>query len=163
MRIAGLGSLPSGPRTLPPLIEAMDALQPKRLWMPGSVLAYSNYGTALAAVALEDVTGVKWEAYLDDHVLGPLGMSVHQRLATASGRVQGACLGGLLSYGRDGRAARVRVLCAAPCGQRQQHGGGHGAADGRAAGPTRYLGGFPAHQKSGSWKAPTCRTPGSMA
>lgn len=47
---------------------------PARVYPPGTVTSYSNYGTTLAGVAIEDVTGTPYEQYLDEHIFSPLGM-----------------------------------------------------------------------------------------
>lgn len=47
---------------------------PARVFPPGKVTAYSNYGTTLAAVIVEDVSGMPFEDYLQTRILSPLGM-----------------------------------------------------------------------------------------
>lgn len=47
---------------------------PARVNPPGSVTSYSNYGTTLAAVVVEDVSGMPFAQYLQSHILDPLGM-----------------------------------------------------------------------------------------
>ncbi len=48
---------------------------PARVRPPGTVSSYSNYGTTLAAVIIEDVTGMSYEQYLQTRILSPLGMN----------------------------------------------------------------------------------------
>lgn len=48
---------------------------PARVNPPGKVSSYSNYGTTLAAVIVEDITGVTFEQQLQSRILDPLGMS----------------------------------------------------------------------------------------
>ncbi|WP_054847879.1 serine hydrolase [Methanoculleus chikugoensis] len=48
---------------------------PARVYPPGTVTSYSNYGATLAAVIVEDVTGVPFEQYLNEHILSPLSMT----------------------------------------------------------------------------------------
>ncbi len=48
---------------------------PTRLWPPGKVSSYSNYGTVLAGVIVEDVSGMPFDEYLQSRILSPLGMS----------------------------------------------------------------------------------------
>jgi CubicO group peptidase (beta-lactamase class C family) len=48
---------------------------PARVYPPGTVTSYSNYGTTLAAVIVEDVTGIPFEQYLEEHILSPLSMT----------------------------------------------------------------------------------------
>ena len=47
---------------------------PKRIYDPGTTPAYSNYATALAGYILARVARQSFDEYLEDHVLGPLGM-----------------------------------------------------------------------------------------
>ena len=45
------------------------------LFKPGSVPAYSNYGTAVAGYVVERVSGEPFERYVEDHIFRPLGMA----------------------------------------------------------------------------------------
>jgi CubicO group peptidase (beta-lactamase class C family) len=47
---------------------------PARVFPPGEVGAYSNYGSALAGYIVERVSGVPFEQYIQQHILQPLGM-----------------------------------------------------------------------------------------
>jgi CubicO group peptidase (beta-lactamase class C family) len=47
---------------------------PARVVPPGTTASYSNYGTTLAAVVVEDVSGMPFEQYLQSRVFDPLGM-----------------------------------------------------------------------------------------
>jgi CubicO group peptidase (beta-lactamase class C family) len=58
-----------------PLAELMRDQMPARIFAPGTVTAYSNYGTALAGLIVEQVSGVPYEKYLEDRILGPLKMA----------------------------------------------------------------------------------------
>ncbi len=64
-------------------------------WRPGSRMAYSNVGYSVAALAIERATGTRFDAWLREHVLRPIGMgdaefartpALRERLAT--GHVQ---------------------------------------------------------------------------
>ncbi len=48
---------------------------PARVYPPGTVSSYSNYGAALAAVVVEDVSGMPFDQYLQSHILTPLSMN----------------------------------------------------------------------------------------
>lgn len=48
---------------------------PALVYPPGTVTSYSNYGTTLAAVIVEDVTGIPYGEYVQDNILTPLGMT----------------------------------------------------------------------------------------
>jgi CubicO group peptidase (beta-lactamase class C family) len=45
------------------------------LFSPGTVPAYSNYGTALAGYIVQRVSGEPFERYIEKHIFLPLGMS----------------------------------------------------------------------------------------
>jgi CubicO group peptidase (beta-lactamase class C family) len=45
------------------------------LFGPGSVPAYSNYGTAVAGYIVERVSGEAFEQYVEEHIFQPLGMA----------------------------------------------------------------------------------------
>jgi len=63
-----------------PLAELMKRDMPRRIFPPGKVTAYSNYGTALAALIVEQTAGTPFEQYLNEKILKPLGME-HATLA----------------------------------------------------------------------------------
>lgn len=47
---------------------------PARINPPGIHSSYSNYGTTLAGYIVEQVSGMKWDDYIDRHILEPLEM-----------------------------------------------------------------------------------------
>jgi len=57
-----------------PLGEYIGRHQPARIFPPGTVMAYSNYGTALAGYIVERIAGMPFEQYVADHIFAPLGM-----------------------------------------------------------------------------------------
>jgi len=60
---------------LMPLGDYLKRFQPARVYAPGQVAAYSNYGTALAAYIIERVTGEPFDAYVENQIFAPLGMT----------------------------------------------------------------------------------------
>ncbi len=58
-----------------PLGAFLKAWVPARLFAPGEVPAYSNYGAALAGYIVERVSGEKFSAYIEHRILRPLGMA----------------------------------------------------------------------------------------
>lgn len=48
---------------------------PDRVWAPGTEIAYSNYGVALAGYIVERVSGAPFADYVEDHIFEPLGMN----------------------------------------------------------------------------------------
>jgi CubicO group peptidase (beta-lactamase class C family) len=47
---------------------------PRRVWAPGTEIAYSNYGAALAGYIVAQVSGEEFDPYVERHILGPLKM-----------------------------------------------------------------------------------------
>ncbi|MCK9524429.1 MAG: beta-lactamase family protein [Limnochordia bacterium] len=58
-----------------PLNEYVKNHLPSRVFQPGSVMAYSNYGTTLAAYIVEVVSGQPFSEYAEEHILAPLRMN----------------------------------------------------------------------------------------
>lgn len=63
------------PKKQPSLRDDLIRNQPKRLFPPGQVPAYSNYGVGLASYIVQRVSGEPFEQYVQDHVFGPLKMT----------------------------------------------------------------------------------------
>ena len=83
---------------VPPLGDYLAANIPARIYPPGEVNAYSNYGAALAGYIVAQVSGEPYDAYVQRHLLDPLGM----RHSTATEPVPAALAGGLAhSYNSD--------------------------------------------------------------
>ncbi len=57
-----------------PLGEFLERYLPTRVYPPGELVAYSNYGTALAGYIVERVSGEPFEQYVENHIFEPLGM-----------------------------------------------------------------------------------------
>src|SRR5262245_60309555 len=55
--------------------QYVKAWVPRRIFPPGEVPAYSNYGVTLAGYVLERVSGESYDDYIDRHVFAPLGMT----------------------------------------------------------------------------------------
>ncbi|HEX2993227.1 MAG TPA: serine hydrolase, partial [Anaerolineales bacterium] len=47
---------------------------PARVFPPGSVMAYSNYGASLTAYIVERVSGLSFDTYVEQNIFVPLGM-----------------------------------------------------------------------------------------
>jgi CubicO group peptidase (beta-lactamase class C family) len=59
----------------PNLAEYVKTHIPTRIYEPGTVPAYSNYGTALAGYIVERVSGKPFDDYLEENIFKPLGMN----------------------------------------------------------------------------------------
>ncbi|MDX1587214.1 MAG: serine hydrolase domain-containing protein, partial [Balneolaceae bacterium] len=54
------------------LSELLSEHQPKRVYRPGERTSYSNWGAALAAQIVEDVSGITYKTFLQERILDPL-------------------------------------------------------------------------------------------
>lgn len=59
---------------LPALGDYLKAAQPRRIYPPGAVPAYSDYGVALAGYIVERVAAQPFDDYIEQQVLEPLRM-----------------------------------------------------------------------------------------
>ena len=57
------------------LNEYVRQYMPARVFPPGEVMAYSNYGTALAGYIVEQVSGMPFPEYVEKNIYQPLGMN----------------------------------------------------------------------------------------
>lgn len=57
-----------------PLREYLVTRIPARIYPPGTVMAYSNWGTALAGYIVERVSGIPFGEYVEKNIFAPLGM-----------------------------------------------------------------------------------------
>ncbi|HEY0302666.1 MAG TPA: serine hydrolase domain-containing protein, partial [Rhizomicrobium sp.] len=62
------------PHTLEPLNSVLKEALPPRIFPPGEVPAYSNYGATLAGYIVQRVSGEPFDDYVARHIFGPLGM-----------------------------------------------------------------------------------------
>src|SRR5215468_8579702 len=58
-----------------PLRTYLVSEMPARIFPPGKIPSYSNYGFTLAGYIVERVSGQKFERYIEKHILKPLGMN----------------------------------------------------------------------------------------
>jgi CubicO group peptidase (beta-lactamase class C family) len=71
------------PKLATPLRDFMIQNQPRRIYPPAVIPAYSNYGVGLAGYIVQRVSGEPFEQYVAEHIFQPLGMthsSFHQPL-----------------------------------------------------------------------------------
>jgi len=60
------------PEDLPPLQGFLTTHQPKQIYVPGTIPAYSNYGADLAGYIVQRVSGMPFEQYIQHNVFAPL-------------------------------------------------------------------------------------------
>jgi CubicO group peptidase (beta-lactamase class C family) len=69
------GLIISDPNLLVSLEEYLGPKrQPKQIYRPGTVIAYSNFSTSLAGLIVQQISGMPFEQYIDQHIFAPLGM-----------------------------------------------------------------------------------------
>lgn len=59
----------------PSLGEYLRGYAPRRIYQPGEMVSYSNYGVAVAGYVVERVSGMRFEEYFRRYIFQPLGMS----------------------------------------------------------------------------------------
>ncbi len=69
-----IGLFAGSPSQVRPLVEILSREMPIRVRPPGFLASYSNHGSALAGLIVEDVSGIDWLRYLEQRILEPLGM-----------------------------------------------------------------------------------------
>jgi CubicO group peptidase (beta-lactamase class C family) len=62
------------PKKAHTLRDFLIANQPRRMYPPGEIPAYSNYGVGLAGYIVERVSAEPFEQYVSEHIFLPLGM-----------------------------------------------------------------------------------------
>jgi CubicO group peptidase (beta-lactamase class C family) len=62
------------PKKAHSLRDFMIQNQPRRMYPPGEIPAYSNYGVGLAGYIVERVSAEPFEQYVSEHIFAPLGM-----------------------------------------------------------------------------------------
>ena len=69
-----LGLFGDDEASLRPLGDILREELPDRVRPTDELSSYSNHGTGLAMFVVEEITGVAWDAYIDQNILEPLGM-----------------------------------------------------------------------------------------
>jgi CubicO group peptidase (beta-lactamase class C family) len=69
------GAMRARPEEMEPLGDYLARQIPARVYPPGQVTAYSNYGTALAGYIVEQVSGQPYAQYVQEQIFDPLGMA----------------------------------------------------------------------------------------
>ncbi len=63
------------PASVEPLDQVLKESLPERIFPPGQVPAYSNYGATLAGYIVQRVSGEPFDDYIQRHIFAPLGMT----------------------------------------------------------------------------------------
>src|SRR4030081_2292816 len=62
-------------KDLRPIAEYLPTHLPKQIFPPGTIPAYSNYATTVAAYIVQRVSGQPFEDYVEQHIFVPLNMT----------------------------------------------------------------------------------------
>lgn len=73
----------SNPENMISLEAALMKSEPEQVYAPGTVTAYSNWGSALAGYIVERITGTSFTNYVHENIFEPLGMN-HTSIAPDS-------------------------------------------------------------------------------
>ncbi|TNE66190.1 MAG: serine hydrolase [Alphaproteobacteria bacterium] len=63
------------PSRIVPLADSLMTHQPERVYEPGTMVAYSNWATALAGLIVANVSGESFNDYVENHIFNVLGMA----------------------------------------------------------------------------------------
>jgi len=63
------------PKDIQPLGTALAQTAPARVWPPGQVWSYSNWGAGLAGYIVQEVSGIPFNQYVKEKIFTPLGMN----------------------------------------------------------------------------------------
>ncbi len=63
------------PKDVPALGSYLKTHIPDRIFPPGEVPAYSNYGATVAGYIVQRVSGQSYDDYIEQHIFAPLGMT----------------------------------------------------------------------------------------
>jgi CubicO group peptidase (beta-lactamase class C family) len=111
------GAIYASPDDYQPLSKFLAENIPARIFLPGQVVAYSNYGTALAGEIVAEVSGEPFEQYVANHILEPLGMHHSTFMQPLpSGLMQDAALGYTIDMDGLARAGSFEFLQVRPAG-----------------------------------------------
>jgi CubicO group peptidase (beta-lactamase class C family) len=108
-------------RPFDPLDVYLKKWVPTRIFAPGTTPAYSNYATSLAGYIVARTSGLSFDDYVDQHILGPLGMEHSTFRQPLPERLRPFMASG---YARasDGKAKPFEVVVAAPAGSQASSG-----------------------------------------
>jgi CubicO group peptidase (beta-lactamase class C family) len=108
------GLLPATPEEVD-LEKYLKSHVPARIFAPGEIVAYSNYGCGLAGYIVQRVSGERFEDYIQHHIFEPLGMH-HSSFA----QPLPAALAPLMAKGyksaSDGKPQSFELVDPAPAG-----------------------------------------------
>src|SRR6266516_7145739 len=112
----GTCSVARTPRDQEPLGQWLAAHIPARVRPPGELTASSNYGAALAGYIVEQVSGIPFEQYVEQHLFQPLGMRSSTFRQPVSGSLAAALSQGYTYINGEYRPEPFEAVQVAPAG-----------------------------------------------
>ncbi len=106
----------AGPDKMTSLEQYLSTHIPARVYPPGEVSAYSNYGAALAGYIVQVVTGMPFEEYVERAIFTPLGMTHSTFRQPLSAALQADMSQGYLYQGGAFKAGDFEWVNAFPAG-----------------------------------------------
>ena len=104
------------PSDLEPLGTFLKRTWPPHIRPPGEISVYSNYGTCLAALIVEEVSGMTFEEYIDKRIIQPLDMNRTTIVQPLPDRLASDMSIGYV-YGKDGYSPQeFELIRVAPAG-----------------------------------------------
>jgi CubicO group peptidase (beta-lactamase class C family) len=113
---AGLGTFVLERDQMMPLGDYLRQNVPARIFPPGQIAAYSNYGAALAGYIVERISGMPYEEYINENIFQPLGMDNSTFYQPLPSDLAGQLSKGYLREGGRFREGRFEYVQAAPAG-----------------------------------------------
>jgi CubicO group peptidase (beta-lactamase class C family) len=113
---AGLGTFVLERDQKAPLGEYLRNNVPDRIYPPGQIAAYSNYGSALAGYIIERVSGMPYEDYIRDNIFVPLEMSSSTLYQPPPGEIPGELSKGNMRVDGRFQEGRFEYVQASPAG-----------------------------------------------
>ena len=104
----------SSAREMRPLRDYLVGAMPARIFAPGTVPSYSNYGLTLAGYIVERVSGEPFDKYITAHILDPLRMEHSTFTQPLPERLEPDMSRGFISAAEGPRD--FEFICAAPAG-----------------------------------------------
>ncbi len=102
-------------RSLYPLRDYLIKRMPNRIFPPGKVIAYSNYGAALAGYIVQRVSGEQYADYIERHIFAPLHMNHSTMLQPLPANLEPYMAKGYVTASDD-KPAPFEFIEAAPAG-----------------------------------------------
>src|SRR5262245_35209349 len=111
-----IGLFAHKPEGVRPLPEVLREQMPTRVRAPGVIASYSNHSTALAALAVANVSGMPWEDYVEQRILKPLAMDHTLTRQPAEDQLPADLSKGYKWEGGEFKAKGFEYIPAAPAG-----------------------------------------------